>query len=273
MRILYTVLGFCLLLYLVYVGYFWVSQQSILFPRHLLHTPPAPAEGHAGLERIWLEVEQGRVEAWYLPPFSWDAGAPAPLLIVGHGNGELIDYWLQRVARLRQMGIGVLLVEFPGYGRSQGVPTQAAIGESFVAAYDAIVDHPAVDPQRIVLFGFSMGGAAVALLATERPSAGLILVSTFTNVRSLAARHYLPGFGVRDPFDTLSAVSAYPGPVLVIHGTDDRLIPYSHGAALYDAAADAELISLACGHNNCVGNWDAFWQSLRPFLARAGILS
>jgi uncharacterized protein len=272
MRVLYTSVAFGLFFYLLYIGYFWFAQRSILFPTHLLPVPPAPVEGHAGLEKLWLATEQGTVEAWYLPPQTWDAGQPAPLFIMGHGNGELIDFWIEPVAELRQMGIGVLLVEYPGYGRSAGQPSQAGITEAFVAGYDAMLDHPDIDPARIVFFGRSVGGAAVALLSTLRPSAALILFSTFTSMRDLATERYLPAFGVRDPFDTLAAVRAYTGPVLVIHGTQDRLIPYAHGVRLYEAAADGELVPLTCGHNNCVSRWDAFWQSLRPFLTRADVL-
>jgi fermentation-respiration switch protein FrsA (DUF1100 family) len=273
MRLLYTFLAICLLVYLVYIGYFWFFQRSILFPHHLLPAPPAPAEGYVGLEQIWLATEQGAVEAWYLPPLTWDAGQPAPLFIVGHGNGELIDLWLQPVTELRQMGVGVLLVEYPGYGRSAGIPSQAAINETFLAAYDMIIEHPTVDSERIVLFGRSVGGSAVSLLATQRPSAALILFSTFSSIRALAAERYLPGFGVRDPFDTLTVVRGYAGPVLVIHGAHDQLIPYAHAVALSEAAQEGELITLTCGHNDCVEDWTLFWRSLRPFLVRAGILS
>src|SRR5690606_15598362 len=144
------------------------------------------------------------------------------------------------------------LVEYPGYGRSQGTPSLASIRESFLLAYDTVVQDPRVDPDRILLFGHSVGGAAVAGLSTERPSAALILFSTFTTVRALAVQQGLPGFAVRDPFDTLAAVREYARPVLVIHGIHDRIIPYSHGRALQAAAPQGEFMALACGHNDCV---------------------
>jgi uncharacterized protein len=272
MRLLFIFLTTVIFLYLFYVGYFWLAQRSILFPTHMLPVPPAPAEGYAGMEQLWLETQQGAVEAWYLPPHTWDAGQPAPLIIMGHGNGELIDFWIEPVTELRRMGIGVLLVEYPGYGRSAGNPSQTGITETFLAGYDAMLEHPDVDPARIVLFGRSVGAAAVAILSTLRPSAALILFSTFTSIRDLATERYLLPIGVRDPFDTINAVRNYSEPVLVIHGTQDRLIPYAHGVRLYEAAADGELVSLPCGHNNCVSRWDAFWQSLRPFLIQAGVL-
>lgn len=274
LRLLLIVATVALLLYLVYALYFYANQRTILFPRHLIpvptHVPTVP-----GMERMWLPTSMGEVEAWYLAPLPDhvpdDANAPAPLLIVAHGNGDLIDRWVSPVQGLRMQGFGVLLVEYPGYGRSQGVPTFAAIRETFLLAYDTMVRDPRVDPQRIILFGHSVGGGAVSTLAAERASAGMILMSTFTSVRAMAGDLRLPGFAVRDPFDTLAVVRDYPHPILIIHGRQDQTIPYHHGVALHAAAPDAELISLDCGHNGCIGDWERFWQELAPFFARAGI--
>ncbi len=274
MRLLMTLLAILALLYLLYAGYFFVAQRSILFPRHLIAAPAALLDIPGG-EQVWLETSVGKVEAWYLPPLDNHDGEtprPAPLLILAHGNGDLIDTWPPAVAALRRMGVGVLLVEYPGYGRSQGSPSQAAIGEAFLLAYDTLAQHPQVDPARIVLFGHSVGGGAVADLAAARPSAALILFSTFTSVRAMATPLGLPGFAARDPFDTLAVVRSYPHPILILHGKHDRTIPYSHGVALHAAAPQGELVSLECGHNGCIDDWDAFWQGLRPFLMRAGIL-
>ncbi|HXF64591.1 MAG TPA: alpha/beta hydrolase [Caldilineaceae bacterium] len=270
MRILAVLAGIAILLYLVYAGYFYIFQRAILFPRHLLR-PPDPAPFVPGLEQMWLETGEGRVEAWYLPPLPAPP-APAPLCIIAHGNGDLIDWWLPSIGGLREMGLGVLLVEYPGYGRSEGLPSQAAIRETFLLAYDTMSRHPQVDPARIVLFGHSVGGGAVTTLAAERPSSALILFSTFTSVRALAAEQWLPGFAALDPFDNLAVVRSYPHPVLIIHGRNDRTIPYRHGVALYQAAPQGELMTLDCDHNGCVDDWPHFWRALRPFFGRAGML-
>src|SRR5690606_20239509 len=111
-----------------------------------------------GVEQMWLKTSEGQVEAWFLPPLNTTpptakAAAPSPLLILAHGNGDLIDRWLLSTAALQRMGIGILLVEYPGYGRSQGTPSYSAIHETFLLAYDTIIRHPQVDSQRIVFFG------------------------------------------------------------------------------------------------------------------------
>jgi pimeloyl-ACP methyl ester carboxylesterase len=271
LRALLILLAIILLLYLAYSVYFYLNQRAILFPRHFIPMPTA-VRAVPGMEQMWLETSEGQVEAWYLAPVGEDAQTPAPLLIIAHGNGDLIDNWLASISALRQQGIGVLLVEYPGYGRSHGAPTYHSIHETFLLAYDTIVRHPLVDPQRILLFGHSVGGGAVGAIAAERPSSGLILFSAFTSVRGLARQRGLPTFAVLDVFDNLAVVKAYPHPILIFHGRYDQTIPYSHGVALHAAAKQGELVSLECSHNGCVDDWDRFWYELRPFFERTGIL-
>ncbi len=172
-------------------------------------------------------------------------------MLIAHGNGELIGD-LSPFLRFTELGFAVLLVEYPGYGRSQGSPSQATVTETLVAAYDTLADQPEVDRSRIIALGRSLGGAAVCALAAERPLRSLVLLSTFTSLRAMAKRFLVPGFLVRDPFDNLQVLQSYPHPVLVVHGTEDRLIPHAHGERLASAAANAQLVSYRCGHNNWV---------------------
>ena len=271
MRALLVLLALSLLLYILYSGYFYINQRAILFPRHFI-TVPTTISTLPGLERMWLETSEGQVEVWYLAPLGTQTGVPAPLMILAHGNGDLIDHWPRSLTGLREQGIGVLLVEYPGYGRSQGTPTYHSIRETFLLAYDTIITHPQVDPQRILLFGHSIGGGAVTTLAAERPSSAMILFSTFNSVAALARERGLPTFAVLDAFDNLAAIRNYPHPTLILHGKQDQTIPYKHGVALHAAAQQGQFISLDCGHNGCVSDWDRFWHDLRPFFEKAGIL-
>ena len=163
--------------------------------------------------------------------------------------------------------MGVLLVEYPGYGRSRGTPSQRSITEAFVVAYDMLVHRKDVDGSRIILMGRSVGGGAVCALAARRPSAALVLISTFTSLRSFAGRYLVPGALVRDPFDNLSVVAAYGGPVLVVHGRQDDTIPHEHGVALWKAAARGRFTEHDCGHGDC----PPLWEDVLPFLSKEGI--
>ena len=114
-------------------------------------------------------------------------------------------------------------------------------------------------------------GESICDLAAKRPSAALILMSTFTSARSFAHKYMAPGFLIRDPFDNLSVVRSYTNPVLIMHGKFDEIIPYSHGKTLYKAAKDGKMVTYPSGHNDCPPDWDVFWQDIEIFLHKINI--
>ena len=255
-----------LVLYVAYCGLLFLLQRQIMFPRSQIQQPLQSDQNIAGLEQIWLDTARGQVEAWFLPSAGSSDTSPAPAIIFGHGNGELIDFWPDELRRFTQLGISLLLVEYPGYGRSAGSPSQDSITQTFVAAYDVLVSMKDIDSTRILLLGRSLGGGAVCALAAKRPSAALILMSTFTSARSFAKNFLVPQFLVRDPFDNLSVVKNYPDPVLIIHGKYDKVIPFSHGALLHETAKQGKMIAYDAGHNDCPPDWNVFWRDIEIFL-------
>ena len=137
-------------------------QKFLTFPRAHPSVQQPAALAAAGGEAIWFDIDGARVEAWFLPV---SGDKPAPLLIHAHGNGELIDIQTQSVDAARAAGIAVLLVEYPGYGRSGGDPSEETVTATWVAAYDWAKGDARVDAARIVGYGRSLGGGAVAQLA------------------------------------------------------------------------------------------------------------
>jgi hypothetical protein len=226
------------------------------------------------------------VDAWFLPPARGATAAAgttvgeqahtdpgrAPALIFTHGNAELIDYAAADFASFARRGVGVLLVEYPGYGRSSGRPSFATIEAAVLGAYDTLVAQPEVDGSRIVAYGRSLGGGAAAALAARRPLAALVFQAVFTSLRSYAARYLAPGFLLRDRFEVLEAVRRFRGPVLVAHGRWDEVVPYAHGQALAEAAADGTLVSYDCRHNDCPPDWEAHVGRVVDFLVQKGVL-
>jgi fermentation-respiration switch protein FrsA (DUF1100 family) len=267
-----TIASWTALIYAGYCGILFSMQRQMLFPRDLIGPPPEARPAFPGLEPVWLDLPGGRTESWYLrPPRGQNAG-PGPAVIFAHGNGELIDYWPETLAPLTRMGLGVLLVEYPGYGRSEGNPSQENVTRAFVAAYDWLAARNDVDEDRIVLFGRSLGGGAVCQLADRRPSAAMILTSTFTSARWFTRRYLVPGFLMRDPFDNLSVIREYPNPVLIAHGRRDGVVPYHHAKILAEAAPNATLLTYDAGHNDLPPNWPDFWREVAAFFRKAGIL-
>ena len=247
-------------------------QRFILFPRFRAEPVPGAGRGVPGLVPLNLEIDAGVVEGWLLPGDGVTAERPGPAVIFAHGNAELIDYWPSEMARYRKLGVSVLLPEYRGYGRSAGSPSEAAITKDFIKFHDRLTAHPLVDRKRIVFHGRSLGGGAVCALSRHREPAAVILQSTFTSVRHVARRFLVPGFLVRDPFDNLEAVRELECPVLVVHGTKDDLVPFTHAEKLRDAARDARLVAYEATHNTTPPDWSRFWEEVERFLRSAQII-
>ncbi len=283
-RVFFILVGILLLLYGLYAGYFYRVQRHAIFPRYMLPPSTQTIADYPGWQQRWITIRApdssdnnssdttavARVESWFLPPPSTQADAP--VILMTHGNGDLMEMWPGRVHALARAGWGVLLIEYPGYGRSTGEPSEATIAGTLTDAYDWVITQPGVDAERIILFGYSVGGGAIGTLAAQRPSAALVLMSTFTSVRAMAARYYLPGILVSDPFDTLAVVQRYAHPILLIHGSQDTTIPAANSVALHNAAPNSKLLLLPCGHANCVDDWDDFWPLVLDFLIEHGVL-
>lgn len=261
-RAIVGVVLFVLLAAICYLGAACGLQRRLLYPR-----PPAPATPpplpHSAI-RTWVG-SSGDSEAWLLRPD--EAQGRFPVVIFAHGNGELIDHWTSAFSPLIDRGIGVLLVEYPGYGRSKGAPTESSITDAMLSAYDFVVAEPEVDESRVVAFGRSLGGGAACTLALRRPIAALVLESSFTSVRSIARRFGVPGPLVLDPFDSLDAIRRIDAPVLVLHGEYDQIIPVAHGEELARASG-TELVRMKCGHNDCPRPWP----EIGRFFRETGIL-
>ncbi len=258
-----------LLLPVIALGYWmaiWFTQRNLLYP-----APPASSATRPprAAELIWLEASDGPTEAWLLPasPIADGTPAPGPAVIFAHGNGEVIDYLADGFEPLRAAGFAVLLVEYPGYGRSPGRPTEASIRRTLVTGFDYLASSPEIDARQIVAFGRSLGGGAVGTLLGQRAVAAVILQSTFRSVVHMSRRFLIPSFLVRDRFDTIGALRQYRGPLLLIHGDRDDIVPLSESKGLHTAYPNSELLILPCGHNDCPPSWPA----IVTFLGQHGI--
>jgi fermentation-respiration switch protein FrsA (DUF1100 family) len=243
----------------------WAIQRYVTFPRPPDSAWNPNARTDNGGEQLWLDADGARVEAWYLPPAT--ARVKAPLIIYAHGNAELIDMRAGDFTTLRAAGIGVLQVEFPGYGRSDGSPSETSVTAALVAAYDWAAHAPRIDAQRIAGYGRSLGGGAIAQLAARRKLVALMLESTFYSFEDVVSAYGVPRLLLINHFDTGAVVRQYPGPVLLLHGTRDRVFPSEEAEKLAEASGHALLHLDACGHNDCPRHWELVLR----FLAQNGV--
>jgi len=263
------------------VGVWWIQRYAI-FPSHMTQPvpdrPPDLVRGDVGQISI---PDGGAVEYWFLPGAGVSAEQPGPAVLFAHGNAETIDDAAGYIAPvLRSMGVSVMLVEYRGYGRSDGSPSQAGLTEDFLAGYRLLTERADVDAKRIVLFGRSIGTGVVAQVAARvvQPDsdlsdpAAVILLSPMRSIRPLARRYLVPGFLIRDPFDTESALADFAHPVLLLHGRADPIIPASHSRALHERLPHSTLVELQSGHNDVPVTSPAFRGAIRDFLQRHGVL-
>jgi fermentation-respiration switch protein FrsA (DUF1100 family) len=252
-----------------YLALIFALQRRMAFPGTFRDSPRPTAFAPPGVTQVWLEASFGRVEAWF---FSAEGDVHKPTIIFAHGNGELIEDWQGEMERLAAAGLNALLVEFPGFGHSRGKPSRSTLRETFTLAFDWLVARDDVDADRIVAHGRSLGGGVAGDLALNRPIRALVLQSTFSSAKRFARENFFPGFLVRDRFDNRRAISDFSGPVLLMHGIRDDVIPYSHAEALAATREGVDITDMDCAHNDCAPAWPEVLASLTTFLRSNALL-
>lgn len=220
--------------YLALVAALFFMQRALLYRPNAADMEIARA-ATPGFERVTLEAADGeRIVAWSHPPRD-DA---APVFIYLHGNAANLAARTTRLRRLAQQGWGVLAVSFRGYGGSSGAPSEAGLIADGAAAY-AHVRAMGVPPERIFLYGESLGtGVAVALAAT-RDVRGVVLEAPYSSTLDVARAIYwwVPvSLLMRDTFLSDERVKAVRAPLFIMHGDADRVIPIRFGEKLFAAA-------------------------------------
>lgn len=270
--------------YAAYCGFMYNIQDDIIFSSEY-----AGRRRGAGMppeaEQLWLEspgVDDPTVvektEAWYFTGRNRTASHPGPLIVLFHGNGDIIDNYANLARLYASLGCNVLLPEYRGYGRATGKPSQESIVADTVRFITAALQRPEVDRTKLVHLGRSLGGGvAVAVAARLRDTANtqpavLVLDCTFTSIAAMSGKYLVPSFLVKHPFRTDRDLPKLSAAVIITHGTADRVIPYSHALSLKRIRPDATLVTLDCDHLDFPGKSGEYERSLRAFLADKKII-
>jgi fermentation-respiration switch protein FrsA (DUF1100 family) len=203
-------------------------------------------------EDVYLESEPGiRIHAFYLP----SPGASRAILFL-HGNAGNASHRLPNAAELVRLGAHVLLLDYRGYGLSQGAPSEEGTYADARAALRHLLNERGLPESRIILFGRSLGGAVAVDLAQDRKLGGVVLESTFTSARDMArAISWLPFWLLMsERFDSISKISRVRVPLLFFHGDRDEIVPVELGRALFEAAREPKAFETLRGasHNDTV---------------------
>jgi uncharacterized protein len=232
-------------------------DSLVYFPDRELYGDP----GDVGLAFTELTIPTSdgeRLAGWWIPTRSVPSRAH---VLFFHGNAGNVSHRLAHAAALTAAGLDVLLVDYRGYGRSTGRPSEEGLHHDAQAALAAIRAGAGVDPARIVLMGESLGGAVALRLAVEAPPLAApplacVLQSTFTSLREVARVHYPAMLSALagEAYPNLERIARLRAPVLILHGEVDEIVPLAHAQALFTAAPDPRRLRVVdgAGHNDLV---------------------
>jgi fermentation-respiration switch protein FrsA (DUF1100 family) len=231
----------------------WLIADSMLFP------VPPPSYADASNQPKLPSPDGNKITAVFLPNPS-----ATHVLLFNHGNKQDLGSADARLRLYQDNGWAVFAYDYPGYGTSSGTPSEAGCHAALASAYAYLTNIKGYAPEKIVLYGLSLGGGPAIELASREPVGGLILDGAFMSAfRVITHWKILPW----DKFENLKKISRVRAPLLSIHATEDRTVPFSHGKALFAAhpGPKQHLWVAGAGHNNILetdaaGYWDAMEQ-------------
>jgi fermentation-respiration switch protein FrsA (DUF1100 family) len=256
--------GLCLVVLFRQSAYVYYPEKGVAL---------TPGYFDIAFEDLKLTTQDGEtLGAWFVQASTND-GATRTILFC-HGNAGNLGDRLDSIRTFRGMGYHVLAFDYRGYGDSTGKPTENGTYEDAMTAWRYLTETRGIDARRIVVFGRSLGGAVATWLATQVDPLALIVESSFTSAPDMAAKMfwYLPVRALcRFRYDNLARMSSLRCPVLVAHGREDKMIPFSHGQRLYEAAPEPKrFVEIQGGHND--GGLDAnphYQEILKGFIKEA----
>jgi len=224
--------GIALCLYAVLATTVYFAQRSLMYFPDKANVTPAEA-GLPEAKTVPLTASDGvRIVAWHVPPKD-----NKPVVVYFHGNGGSLRFRVPRFRKLIDAGIGLVALEYRGYGGSAGSPSEQGLTDDGQAVYHFAAAH--YPTQQLVLWGESLGSAVAIAVAAEQPVGRVILEAPFTSAVALGAQHYwyLPvRLLMKDQFHSDTRIGKVSAPLLIMHGLHDRTVPYAMGERLFDLA-------------------------------------
>jgi fermentation-respiration switch protein FrsA (DUF1100 family) len=222
---------------------------------------------------IYFTAEDGtRLNGWFFP-----LGKDDPVILHFHGNGGNISHRLDLVSQLLQRKLQVFIIDYRGFGRSGGSPSERGLYKDGLAAYDYLVRREGISPGQIVVHGHSMGAAVAVEVALNRRVKSVILESAFTSTRDMAKTMplFLPlSFFLPTNYNNLEKISRLRVPMLIVHGDRDEVVPFSMGERLFRAANEPKFFYRVRGaaHNDAfVVGGDEYFRVFADFAAKMRI--
>jgi hypothetical protein len=205
----------------------------------------------------------------------WEEPREGPVILFLHGNAQEVYSWSLVHRDLEPLACRLLLIDYRGYGKSEGEPHEEGLYRDGAAALSWL-EEQGIGMRDVIVFGKSLGGAVACGISQSKPLRALILESTFTSLAGVARRLFPflpPGTALGESYESIEKITRLSCPVMVIHGDSDELIPVEEGIALYEAAPEPKELYLVrgAGHNDVSTTaGDEYARRISSFLARTG---
>ncbi|MDH5388537.1 MAG: alpha/beta hydrolase [Gammaproteobacteria bacterium] len=235
-------------LFLINAFMFYQQPNMTFFP--LAKLDGTPANWGMDYEDVSLQTTDGvALHGWYVP-----AAGSNQVLLFFHGNAGNISHRRESLEIFHRLGLNVLMIDYRGYGQSQGSPSEAGLYMDASAAWSYLIDEKGFAANEVVIFGRSLGGVVAADLASNVPARGLVLESTLSSSRDFAHLAF-PVLSrlvfMRYDFASAAKMPRVNMPVLVLHSPDDEIMPFELGEALFAAAHEPKVfVRMRGGHND-----------------------
>ncbi len=287
-----THLIFITLLVILLFCFFYKGIEAffVYFPDPHLDT--TPADWHLEFEETWLNTEDKiKLHGWFIskapmpqPPLAAVGKKSGqkentPVILFCHGNAGNMSHRLDNIRLLLEYKLDVFIFDYRGYGKSAGEPSEAGLYLDAQAAYDFMVNKKHISPERIIIFGRSLGAAVAIDLSLKRKAKAVIIESGFTSTKEMAKT--MPLFAIFAPllpanFNNLEKITRITIPKLIIHGKEDEIIPFSMGQQLFQASQQPKYFFpiKGAGHNDTyIRGGKKYFETLATFTRNSKIKS
>ncbi len=234
-----------LILMFFYIRYF--EKRNLYFPLRTIEA--TPKDVGLDYEDVSFTTKDGvQLSGWFIP-----AKTPRATLIFCHGNAGNISHRLEKIKIFNNLNLEVLIFDYRGYGMSKGTPSENGLYLDAEIVYDYLINVKKTPPQKIIVFGESLGSAVAVDLSYKHDLAGVIVEGGFTSVKDMAKKilPFIPTFIYASKFDSLEKIKNIKSPKLIFHSVDDEIVPFELGEKLFHAAAKPkEFVKIQGGHND-----------------------
>jgi fermentation-respiration switch protein FrsA (DUF1100 family) len=244
-------------------------ENRLLFPGWSFPGRWYPPPSEMGVTDVDLASADGnKLHAWFVTPLDWQPSSGA--VLYSHGNGGNLS--MRQVAMdqwRRELDRAVLIYDYPGFGKSEGKPTEDSCYAAAEAGFSWLVQTQKVPPDEVILLGSSLGGAMATELAIRHDFRLLVLISSFTSFPDMAQKTvpWLPArWLVSNRMHNLDKIDQVRGPVFIAHGTADRVVPYWMGERLFEKAKEPRRFFRMDDHPHRHPTQPAFFRAVREYL-------